>query len=209
MAEREIVESLWLGEPEHFVPSPGPRRESDRLSNPFAGLGTAAIAATASALLYALAAAQPRLWPCALLAPLPILATAPEIRTSTAAQIAFLAYFVGNLVAWGGESLATPLITMLASHVAGAIVFAIFVACATEATRRWSGELAALVFPTLATAFYFVLGGESSHATWGIPAYSQVGFIPLIQTASWLGMCGVMFIMLLLPAGLAVAWYRR
>jgi len=179
------------------------------MDDPFAGLAIVSVAGMASALLYALGATVPRLWPCALFAPLPILATAPEIRTALAAQIAFVAYFAGNLVAWGGESFATPVIAMLASHVAGAIVFAIFVACATEATRRWSGELAALVFPILETAFYFTLGGISPHGTWGSPAYSQVDFVPLLQTASWLGMSGVMFIMSLLPSGLAVAWYRR
>jgi apolipoprotein N-acyltransferase len=163
----------------------------------------------ATALLYELAAAEPGLWPCAILAPLPILATAHEIRTAAAAQLAFAAYLVGNIVAWGGESFAVPLMTTLASHVAGAIVFATFVACATEAMRRWSGVLAALVFPTFETAFYFALAGVSPHGTWGSPAYSQVNFTPLLQSASWLGLAGVTFIMSLLPSGLAVAWYRR
>ncbi len=147
MTQRAMIESAWLGEPRPFAPSLAQRRESDRLSDPFAALAIAGVAAMASALLYALAAAAPWLWPCALLAPLPILATAPEIRTATAAQIAFIAYFVGNLVGWGGESIAAPVIVMFASHVAGAIVFAVFVACATEATldgrgswRRWSSR---------------------------------------------------------------------
>lgn len=205
MADRAIVDSARPGD----LPSSAARNAADRLNDPFAGLAISAVAAGASALLYELSAAEPRLWPCALLAPLPILATAPEIRTAVAAQVAFIAYLVGNLAAWGGESFAVPLATTFASHVAGAIVFATFVACATEATRRWSGVLAALVFPTLETAFYFTLGGQSPHGTWGSPAYSQVDFVPLLQTASWLGMCGVMFIMSLLPSGLAVAWYRR
>ncbi len=98
---------------------------------------------------------------------------------------------------------------MLASHVVGAVIFAVFVACAAEATRRWPGWLAALVFPTFEVAFYFSLSLESPHGTWGSPAYSQVDFREFVQTASWLGMCGVMFIMSLLPSGLAVAWYRR
>ncbi|MGA7872746.1 MAG: nitrilase-related carbon-nitrogen hydrolase [Candidatus Binatus sp.] len=173
------------------------------------GLTVAALSVVATALLYELAGAEPLLWTCALLASLPILAAAPEFRTETAAQLAFIAYFVGNLVTWGGESFAVPLLTMFASHIGGAIVFATFVACAAEATRRWSGVLAALVFPTFETAFYFALAGVSPHGTWGSPAYSQVDFIPLLQTASWLGLCGVMFIMSLLPSGLAVAWYRR
>jgi apolipoprotein N-acyltransferase len=180
-----------------------------RPSNAGSSVTIAAIAAAASALLFELAAAEPRLWPCGLLAPLPILATAPELPTARGAQFAFLAYFVGNLLAWGGESFAVPILTMFASHVAGAIVFATFVACATEATRRWSGVLAALIFPTFETAFYFSLAAQSPHGTWGSPAYSQVDFLPMLQTVSWLGMAGVTFIMSLLPSGLAVAWYRR
>jgi apolipoprotein N-acyltransferase len=185
------------------------RNTGSPLNDPNSGLAMAAVAAVLSALLYEFASAEPRLWPCALLAPLPILATAPEIRTAAAAQLAFMAYLIGNLAAWGGESFAVPLATTLASHVIGAVVFATFVACATEATRRWSGILAALVFPTFETAFYFTLGQSSPHGTWGSPAYSQVDFLPLLQTVSWLGMPGVMFIMSLLPSGLAVAWYRR
>jgi apolipoprotein N-acyltransferase len=182
---------------------------SEGITGPAGGLPIPILAAVATALLYELGSAEPQLYPCALFAPLPILAVAPEVRTGTAAQLAFAAYLLGNLVTWGGESFAVPLITMFASHVAGAIVFATFVACAAEATRRWSGLLAALVFPIFETAFYFTLGGESPHGTWGSPAYSQVDFLPLLQTASWLGMCGVMFVMSLLPSGLAVAWYRR
>jgi apolipoprotein N-acyltransferase len=176
---------------------------------PVGTLRSAVIAAIATALLYTLADVDPRFWLCALFAPFPILAIAPEIRTETAAKLAFAAFLAGNLVAWGGESFAVPLITMLASHLAGAIVFATFVACAAEATRRWSGVLAALVFPTFEVAFYFTLSLESPHGTWGSPAYTQVDFLPLLQTASWIGMCGVMFVMSLLPSGLAVAWYRR
>lgn len=149
------------------------------------------------------------MWACALFAPMPILAIAPELRTETAAELAFAAFLIGNLVAWGGESFAVPLATMLASHVAGAGIFAIFVVCAAEATRRWPGWLAALVFPTFEVAFYYTLSLKSPHGTWGSPAYSQVDFLPLLQTASWIGLCGVMFIMSLLPSGLAVAWYRR
>ena len=209
MAVRAIADPARLGEQQSPAPSSVPRSASDRLSDPNRGLASVAVGAMASALLYELAAAEPRLWPCAVLAPLPILATAHEIRTAAAAQLAFAAYLVGNIVAWGGESFAVPLMTMFASHVAGAIVFATFVACATEATRRWSGMLAALVFPTFETAFYFALAGESPHGTWGSPAYSQVDFIPLLQSASWLGISGMIFIMSLLPSGLAVAWYRR
>jgi len=209
MAEHPIVDSSRLGDLRSAVSATAARFGSAAPHDPADSFAIAAVAAGTAAVLYELSAAVPQLWPCALLAPLPILAIAPEVTSETAAQLAFLAYLLGNLVTWGGESFAVPLMTMLASHVAGAIVFATFVVCAAETTRRWPGWLAALVFPTFETAFYFTLSGESPHGTWGSPAYSQVDFIPLLQTSSWLGMCGVMFIMSLLPSGLAVAWYRR
>lgn len=202
MADRPIVGSSRLGAPRASIFSSSP-------PEPTGTLTTAGIAAVATAVLFTLGGADPKLWVCALFAPLPILAIAPEVRNETAAELAFAAFLIGNLVAWGGESFAVPLMTMLASHLAGAVVFATFVVCAAEATRRWSGILAALVFPTFEVAFYYTLSLESPHGTWGSPAYSQVDFLPLLQTASWIGMCGVMFIMSLLPSGLAVAWYRR
>jgi apolipoprotein N-acyltransferase len=204
MADRRMVDLQRPGDPR-----PRPSAILGRANDPTSSLAVPVTAAVATALLYALAALDPRLWVCGLFAPLPILAVAPEAGTEIGAELAFVAFLVGNLVAWGGESFAVPLMTMLVSHLAGAIVFATFVAAAAEATRRWSGALAALVFPTFETAFYYTLSLESPHGTWGSPAYSQVDFVPLLQTASWFGMCGVMFVMSLLPAGLAVAWYRR
>lgn len=204
-AAAKVDQSKPNGSRPSMPPSNNPRRPSMEGRN----VTMAALAAVASAALYELSTAEPRLWICGLLAPLPILAAAPELPTARAAQFAFFAYFVGNLAAWGGESFAVPLLTMVASHLAGALIFATFVACAVEATRRWSGVLAALVFPTFETAFYFSLAIQSPHGTWGSPAYSQVDLLPMLQVASWLGGPGVIFIMSLLSSGLAVAWYRR
>src|SRR5258707_9178619 len=132
MADSPIAESSRLGGRWSIF-------ESTKLREPAHVLRAAAFAAVTTALLYTLAGIDSGLWYCALFAPFPILAIAPEIRLETSAELAFSAFLVGNLVAWGGESFAVPLITMLASHIAGAIVFATFVACAAEATRRWSG----------------------------------------------------------------------
>src|SRR5260370_40666322 len=110
--------------------------ESTNLREPASVLRAAAFAAITTALLYTLAGIDSGLWYCALFAPFPILAIAPEIRLETGAELACAAFLVGNLAAWGGESFAVPIVTMLASHIAGAIVFATFVALAAEATRR-------------------------------------------------------------------------
>lgn len=184
-------------------------RNRGRLHDPKHNVSICAAAAAMSALLYEISATDQRFWPAALIAPLPILATAPELPIGRAAQFAFLAYFFGNLASWGGESFALPLMYLFAAHAAGAIVFATMIAASTEATRRWSGVLAALLFPTLISAFYFTLANVSKEGTWGSIAYSQVDFSALLQTASVLGMPGIIFVMSLLSSGLAIAWYRR
>src|ERR1700689_5125105 len=166
MAERPMADS----------PRPGDPRSSARSStilgrpnDPTRSLATPILAAGATAVFFALGASDPRLWACALFAPFPILAVAPEIGTEIAAQFAFAAFLIGNLVAWGGAQFAVPLTTMLASHIQGAIVFATFVSIAAEATPRWSGVLAPLVFLALETAFHSSLSLESPLGTWGIP----------------------------------------
>jgi hypothetical protein len=89
--------------------------------------------------LFTLAAYDVRIWPAALFAPLPLLAVAPALPEPRAAALAFGAYLLGNLALWPAESVAVPLAALIAMHVAGAALFAAFVALAAEATRRWSG----------------------------------------------------------------------
>ncbi|HYK64992.1 MAG TPA: hypothetical protein VEY94_08605, partial [Patescibacteria group bacterium] len=67
-----------LGDTSHRdIRTAGTWNPSTGLTDPATGLPIPVLAAAATALLYELAAAQPRLYPCALLAPLPILAVAP------------------------------------------------------------------------------------------------------------------------------------
>lgn len=165
--------------------------------------------AAATTLLFALSTAGPQLWLFGLFAPLPILATAPEISTVAAARLAFFAYALGHVFVLGGESHLVPISMLIAAHAVGAIVFATCVAAAAEAARRWSGIMAALVFPALLSSFYFAAGNESPYGSWGAVAYLQAGFTPLVETASVIGTSGITFVGSLLASGLAVGWYRR
>ena len=81
-------------------------RRGGLLSSVSARLTNSAISpiltAAVSAALFALAAApHPLSFLCALIAPLPLLAIAPEVPARTASQLAFVAYFAGNLVSSG------------------------------------------------------------------------------------------------------------
>jgi apolipoprotein N-acyltransferase len=150
-----------------------------------------------------------RIWPAALFAPLPLLAVAPALPEPRAAALAFGAYLLGNLALWPAESVAVPLAALIAMHVVGAALFAAFVALAAEAARRWSGWSAALVYPTLTAATWFAIGEMSPQGSYGNPAYSMADLLPLMQLSAFTGLAGLTFLMALLPAALAVAWYRR
>jgi apolipoprotein N-acyltransferase len=160
-------------------------------------------------MLYALAGTELRLWPAAIVAPLPILAAAPEMSDWFAGRCAFAAYFLGNMAIWPAESFAVPLWELALLHAAGAALFALLVILHSEAARRFVGSLAALAYPILTTAAWHGIATISPQGTWGVPAYWVSTFLPAMQTAAVTGLAGVTFLMSWVPAGLAVAWYRR
>ncbi|MHB8382150.1 MAG: nitrilase-related carbon-nitrogen hydrolase [Candidatus Binataceae bacterium] len=176
---------------------------------PWEDYSTAVIAVAVSVMLYAVAGADIALWPAAILAPLPILAVAPEMPDWLAARCAFAAYFIGNMAIWPSESFAVPLWELAIFHAAGALLFALLIVLHGEAARRWAGILAALVYPTLTTAAWHGIAAWSPHGTWGVPAYGVSPFLPVMQIAAFTGLSGVTFLMAWVPAGLAIAWYRR
>jgi len=160
-------------------------------------------------MLYAVAGAEIRMWPVAIMAPLPILAAAPEMSDWFVARCAFAAYFLGNMAVWPAESFAVPLWELILLHAAGAAMFALLVILHSEAARRFIGALAALVYPILTAAAWHGIAAISPHGTWGEPAYWLSSFLPVMQTTAVTGLAGVTFLMAWVPAGLAVAWYRR
>ena len=160
-------------------------------------------------MLYAVAGLEIRMWPVAILAPLPILAAAPEMSDWFAARCAFAAYFLGNMALWPSESFAVPLLKLVVLHTGGALLFALLVVLHCEAARRWIGLLAALVYPVLTTAAWHGIVMLSAQGSSGAPGYWVSSFLPLMQVAAVTGLAGVTFLMAWVPAGLAVAWYRR
>ena len=62
--------------------------------------------------------------------------------------------------------------------------------------RRLGGLLGTLVFPLAVTTVSYLLAlVSSSSGTWGNPAYSQYGDLPLLQLMSVTGLWGIVFLM--------------
>ncbi len=69
--------------------------------------------------------------------------------------------------------------------------------------RVWS---AAVALPAVWVTFEYVRNLLWPHGSAGSLAYSQLNFLPFLQLASLTGPWGMSFVLLLFPAGLAVAW---
>ena len=166
----------------------------------------AAIAGVAaSAIAFAASTGLGVFWPLAWLAPVPVLVLAFCRPRRSAALLAFLAYFLGNL------SLLRLFRTGGLIIFAGppSIAFAIAVLAARAAIGRMPPWQAALVFPSVFTAYEFLYSSISLNGTYWSVGYSQTDVLPLLQIVSLTGLWGVIFLMTFLPSAMAVAWHRR
>lgn len=70
---------------------------------------------------------------------------------------------------------------------------------------RLSGWARVLAFPLAVTVLHWLLS-FSPFPTWGSPAYTQVGNLPLIQIVSLTGLWGLVFLMAWLASAVNAAW---
>lgn len=74
--------------------------------------------------------------------------------------------------------------------------------------QRLSGWGLVLAFPLAVTTLHWLLS-FSPFPTWGSPAYTQVGNLPLIQLVSLTGLWGLVFLMAWLASAVNAAWEER
>jgi apolipoprotein N-acyltransferase len=141
-------------------------------------------------------------------APLPVLIAAFDLGPGKAALLAFAAYLAGglNMVSYLGQIV--PMFVLALSIVIPALAFALAVLLARRAARVLPAAFAVLAFPSAWTAYEYGLSAASPHGTAGSIAYSQES-LSLLQIASATGIWGIVFVLTLIPASLAVALHRR
>ena len=155
-------------------------------------------AATSAALLYFGTGLHP-IWWLVWLAPIPLLAVAPELHRGVDFLLASAAWFVGELNLWNylTRALELPIGVVLVALVIPAIVFGFGILFARTFLRHGSIFLAALAFPVYWVVYEYLTGISSPHGTFGNLAYSQMECLPLIQIASITGIWGISFAMFL------------
>jgi apolipoprotein N-acyltransferase len=117
-----------------------------------------------------------------------------------------LAWTVGNLNM--GHYYATllhiPLAVSAEIIVAPALVFACAVLLYRALLRRGAVWSALAAFPAVWVSLEYVVNRTSPHATAGNIAYSQLGCLPVLQLASITGPWGISFVVLAVPAAVAI-----
>ena len=157
------------------------------------------------------------IWWMPWLAPVPVLAIAPRLRSSAAFLLGFAAWLIGEMNQWNylRHVIELPLQTIILFLVISAVVFGLGVLFVRSFLRRGSLLLASLAFPIYWVACEYVNAIASPHSTWGNLAYTQMDCLPAIQIASITGIWGISFIVFLfagatgaLLSGAGKPWQR-
>lgn len=167
-----------------------------------------AFAVTAT-LMFASNGLEP-VWPLLWLAPLPALWFALRSPGWTAALIGGLAWLTGSLNLWSYfHDMGLPPVVWFSASGLGSIVFACAILLFRALVLRRAFWTALISFPALWVTFEFVRNFVWPHGTAASLAYSQLSFLPYLQLASLAGPWGMSFVLLLFPAGLAIALFLR
>ena len=160
---------------------------------------------TTALLMYFGDGLMPR-WPLVWVAPLPVLAFALRSRAWwSAGLVAFAAWLAGGLNLWGYlHELGLPPVVWVVDFGSMAVVFAACVLLMRGLARRGATWSAWVALPAGWVTFEYVRNLLWPHGSGGCIAYSQLNFLPFLQTASLAGPWGMGFVLLLFSSGLAL-----
>jgi apolipoprotein N-acyltransferase len=150
-------------------------------------------------------------WPLMWIVPLPVLWFALRRSAWQAGLVAGGAWLAGGLNLWGYMSAFGPLhIVWLLDIGTAAAAFAAGVLLMRQFARRGFLWTAWLALPAVWTTFEYGRNLVWPHGSAACIAYSQLNFLPFLQTASLAGPWGMGFVLMLFPAGLALSidWWR-
>ena len=150
-------------------------------------------------------------WPLLWFAPLPVLLFAARNSWRSTAVTASLAWFIGSLNLWFYFSVALhlPLAVRAQIFIFPALLFAGSVLFFRALLNRGASWTAMLAFPATWVSVEYLFSLVSPHGTAGNIAYSQLNFLPVLQLASVTGPWGISFLLLLVPAALAIGLHMR
>jgi apolipoprotein N-acyltransferase len=146
------------------------------------------------------------LWWLTWLAPLPVLWLAPRVRAHRAALAAFAAYAIGGINQWNylHGYIGLPVAAIAYALGMPALMLALCTLLFRRLLLRGHALAATLALPVAWVALEYINNLVSPHGTFFNISYTQLDVLPIIQIAAITGIWGVGFLVLLLPAAIAV-----
>ncbi len=159
---------------------------------------TIAAGVTSAALSYLGTGLHP-IWCLLWLAPVPVLAIAPQLRGRAAFLLGLVTWLIGEMNQWNYvmQELQLPRQIVVLYFVIPAVVFGLGVLFVRSFLRRGLLYLGALAFPVYWVTCEYLNAIASPHSTSGNLAYTQMNCLPVIQIASTTGIWGISFIVFL------------
>jgi apolipoprotein N-acyltransferase len=165
-------------------------------------LALGALAATA-ALLFFGTGLRPLCW-LTWFAPFPVLFAAPRMRAWPAFAVAGFAWMVGSLNMWPEwQTVGLPDAVLFLTLALPATAFGLTALLFRAWLLRGGIWQAALTVPVAWVALEFLNAQRSPSGTFGNLGYTQADFLPIIQVVSIVGLWGISFCLLLVPAAAA------
>ncbi|WP_426689799.1 nitrilase-related carbon-nitrogen hydrolase [Rhodanobacter ginsengiterrae] len=145
-------------------------------------------------------------WWLTWLAPLPLLWLAPRTRAGWAALAAFLAWALGGMNQWTylHGAIGLPLAVIAYVIAMPGVMLALCVLLFRRMLLVGQPLAAALAVPVVWVAVEYLNSLISPHGTFGNIGYTQMDALPVIQIAAVTGIWGIGFLVMLMPATLAV-----
>jgi apolipoprotein N-acyltransferase len=144
-------------------------------------------------------------WWLAWVAPAPLLVAALRSTRWMAFAWALLAGLIGASAQLHYLTLTVPLAAALLITVLLALPWVVVVSLTRRIMSTSSSPWTVLAYPLLWCAFDTLLAHLHPDGNWSSLAYSQAGFAPALQIVSLLGVAGLVFVLSLFPATLALA----
>jgi apolipoprotein N-acyltransferase len=148
------------------------------------------------------------LWWLAWVAPAPLLVAALRSTRWTAIAWALLAGLIGASAKLHYLTLTVPLAAALLVTVLLALLWVAVVSLTRRIMTASASPWTVLAYPLLWCAFDTLLAHLHPDGNFDSLAYSQADFVPALQVTSLLGVAGLLFVLSLVPAALALAVVR-
>jgi apolipoprotein N-acyltransferase len=148
------------------------------------------------------------LWWLSWIAPAPLLVAVLRSSRWMASGLALLAGLIASSANLYYFATVTPLPVALLNVLLLALLWTLVVGQARRMMTATASPWAVLAYPLCWCAADTLLAWLHPDGNWGSLAYSQAGFVPALQIVSVVGVAGLVFVLSLLPATIALAVVR-